>query len=171
MTKATGPLFDVHFRRRRQSRTNYAKRLALLKNGSPRLVIRKFNKGVSAQIVEFSASGDKTVCQASTRDLQLLVGFQAKRNVPSAYLLGFLVAKRALAKGVTSFISDFGLHTASKGGVLFAVVKGAIDGGLKSSVSEEVLPTKERLMGKHINADASSALAKIKEMRMEGSKV
>ena len=165
MTKATGPLFDVHFRRRREGRTNYGKRLALLKSGLPRLVIRKFNKGILVQVIQFTEKGDVTIAQASTRDLTNF-GFAGKRNVPSAYLVGFLAAKRAASKGVSQFVADFGLHTASKGGLLFAVVKGAIDGGLKSKVGEEKLPSQDRINGKHIKADISGALTKIKEQKV-----
>jgi len=38
---------------------------------------------------------------------------------------------------------------ASKQGVLFSAVKGAIDGGLKTK-AENVFPTNERITGKHI---------------------
>ncbi len=162
MSKARGPLYDVHFRRRRQGRTNYAKRLALLKSGSLRLVIRKSARAVLVQLVEFIPQGDRVICSASTRDLAVF-GFTGKRNVPSAYLVGFLIGKKALAKGVKKFIADFGLHTASKGGVLFAVTKGALDAGLESSVDAEMFPSQKRLKGEHVGLDISSALSKIKE--------
>ncbi|MDP3742678.1 MAG: 50S ribosomal protein L18 [Candidatus Micrarchaeota archaeon] len=160
MTKAKGPLFDVHFRRRRQGRTNYVKRLALLKSGLPRLVVRKLNKGVLVQLIQYSMTGDQTICQASSRDLEAF-GFVGKRNVPSAYLTGFLLGKKAVAKGVTEVVADFGLHTVSKGGILFATVKGAIDAGIKTKLGEEMLPSQQRITGKHINTDISQALEKI----------
>ena len=162
MTRATGPLFDVHFRRRREGRTNYGSRLALLKGKTPRLVIRKLNKGVLVQLVEYSEKGDRTICQASNFDLKQF-NFTAKRNVPSAYLIGFIIGKKALAKKVTRFIPDFGLHTASKGGVLFAVVKGAVDAGLATKLDEAKLPSKDRINGKHIGIDISQVIEKIKE--------
>jgi ribosomal protein L18 len=40
MAHATGPVYKVAFRRRRKNLTNYAKRLALVKGSSPRLVVR-----------------------------------------------------------------------------------------------------------------------------------
>ncbi len=164
MTKAKSPLFNVHFRRRRQGRTNYVKRLALLKSGLSRLVIRKLNKSIIVQLVQFNEKGDKTICQASNKDLEKL-GFKPKRNVPSAYLLGFLIGKRARAKGIEKFIADFGLHAASKGGVLFAVVKGALDGGLLSSVQADRLPSEDRVKGKHLGIEIAEVLAKIKEVK------
>lgn len=165
MTHATGPLFAVHFRRRRQGRTNYAKRLSLLKSNSPRLVVRRSNKSIIAQLVTFSPIGDQTICQALSTELKTF-GFNAKCNVPSAYLVGLLVAKKALAKNVKQCVPDFGLHSASKGGILFAVVKGAVDGGLNTSVTEDKLPSKERISGKHLGVDISTALTKISQLQV-----
>ncbi len=165
MTKANGPLFTVHFRRRKEGRTDYVKRIALLKSGLLRLVIRKSNAAITAHIVQFDPKGDVTLAHASTRDLEKL-GFKGKRNVPSAYLLGLLVAKRAIAKGAKKCIADFGLYTASKGNILFAVVKGAVDGGLDINVGEEKLPSKDRLTGKHLKVDVTSLVSKIKEQKV-----
>ena len=67
MTRATGPLFDVHFRRRREGRTNYGSRLALLKGKTPRLVIRKLNKGVLVQLVEYSEKGGRRTAEHAER--------------------------------------------------------------------------------------------------------
>lgn len=168
MTKATGPLFDVHFRRRREARTNYAKRLALLKSGSPRLVVRKLNRAIVCQLIVFDVKGDRTLCQATSLDLKEF-GFNAKRNVPSAFLTGFLLGRKAVAMAITKAVPDFGLHTASKGGILFAVVKGAIDAGLQLSVVEDKLPSKERLAGKHLGIDALPIIEKIKAKNLEAN--
>ena len=165
MTKATRTLNTVHFRRRKKGRNDYVKRIALLKSGLPRLVIRKSNSAITAHIVQFNPKGDITLAHSSTRDLEKL-GFKGKRNVPSAYLLGLLVAKRGLAKGVKKCIADFGLYTASKGNILFAVVKGAVDGGLDINVGEEKLPSKDRLTGKHLKVDNTSVVSKIKEQKV-----
>ncbi|MBI4406728.1 50S ribosomal protein L18 [Candidatus Micrarchaeota archaeon] len=165
MSKATGPLYDVHFRRRREGRTNYAKRLALLKSSLPRMVIRKSTRAISAQLVEFDPKGDKVICTASTRELAAH-GFNGKRNVPSAYLVGFLIGKKALSRGAKRFIADFGLYTASKGGILFAVVKGALDAGLESLVDSTLFPLEKRIKGEHIGIDVSGTLSKIKEAQI-----
>ena len=165
MTKATGPLFAVHFKRRRKGRTNYAARLALLKSSATRLVVRKSNSSVSAQLVNFNSVGDATVAQANSRDLKQF-GFEGKCNTPSAYLVGYLAGKRALQKGVAQFVLDIGLHSATKGNVLFAIAKGAIDAGLTSRVGEDKLPSQKRIEGKHLAPEVSaaftSALEKIK---------
>ena len=56
-------------RRRREGRTNYTKRLILLKGNAPRLVVRKSNKYILLQIVESSHAQDKILISVSTKDL------------------------------------------------------------------------------------------------------
>jgi len=152
MTKATGAVYSVHFRRRREGKTDYAKRLALVKSGKTRLVIRKTNRFVTAQFVDYSEKGDVTIASASSRELQKH-GFAGKCNSPSAYLTAMLAGRRALKKGVKEFILDVGLQSATKGGVVFAALKGAVDAGLKTNFGEEKMPSAERIAGKHLNVD------------------
>ena len=168
MTKALGPLYDVHFKRRRQNKTNYAKRLAFLKSGTTRLVVRKSNKFFYAQFVDYSEKGDKIISSASSKELQPY-GFLGKCNTPSAYLTGFLAAKKALVKGVKNFNLDIGLHAATKGSIVFAALKGAVDAGLQTSFDKEKLPTQDRISGKHLSEatqkqfnDAKTKLSELK---------
>ena len=57
-------------RRKREDRTDYKKRLALLKSKTLRLVVRKTNKHVSTQLILYGEDGDKVVESAHTRDLE-----------------------------------------------------------------------------------------------------
>ena len=66
---AHGPRYRVPFRRRREGKTNYHKRLALLKSGKPRLVVRKTLNHHVAQIVLYDPKGDRTIVSAHTREL------------------------------------------------------------------------------------------------------
>jgi len=65
-------------------------------------------------------------------------------------LTGVLIGKRALEKGVKEAILDSGLYPSTKGSRIYAVVKGALDAGLKVPVGEEVLPSEDRIKGLHI---------------------
>ncbi|MFH1779967.1 MAG: 50S ribosomal protein L18 [Candidatus Micrarchaeota archaeon] len=159
--KATGPTYTVHFKRRRKEKTNYAKRLALLKSEKPRLVVRKTNAYIIAQIVVFDEKGDKTITSTSSKELNKY-GFKGKSNTPSAYLTGFLAGKKALSKGVKELVLDLGLYPVIKGSVIFAAQKGAVDAGLKSNYSQEILPSEDRLTGKHLKQETSVAEAKSK---------
>ena len=59
----------MHFSRRRKGITNYRKRLALLKSGIPRAVVRFSNAKVSVQIIDFAKEGDKVLASANSNDV------------------------------------------------------------------------------------------------------
>ncbi len=159
MSKATGPLYQVHFRRRREGRTDYNKRLALLKSRKPRLVVRKTLRTIIAQVVQFTPKGDEVVAAATSKMLGAY-GFKGKRNTPSAYLTGLLVGKKASAKGIKQFVLDIGLHAPTKGSAVFACCKGAVDAGLETPYNEEAFPKAERMGGEHIKQKEAVAEAK-----------
>jgi len=151
--------FNVQLRRKRQGKTNYKKRLKLLLSGKPRLVVRTFLKNISAQVVEYIPEGDKVVVAASAKELEALGWKFSKGNIPSAYLTGVLVGKKAVAKGVKEAILDAGLRTPTKGSRIFACLKGAIDAGLNVSHSAEGFPSQERVSGKDIAGYANAMKA------------
>lgn len=155
-------MYIAHFRRRREGVTDYAHRLALLKRGGTRMVVRKSNRSVLAQFVLFGENGDRTVAACNSLELREL-GFPGKRNTPSAYLVGLRAGLRAKAAGVKDFVLDTGRNTASKGSLLFAALKGAIDAGLEAPHGEESLPSAERISGKHLSADIQKAFDAVKE--------
>ncbi|MBI5636314.1 50S ribosomal protein L18 [Candidatus Micrarchaeota archaeon] len=161
MGKATSILYDVHFRRRRMGVTDYAKRLALLKSKKHRLVLRKSNKQVFAQVIEYALDGDKTVASAASADLKEY-GFSGKCNTPSAFLTGLLAGKKAVLKGVKTVVLDLGRNTAVKGGVLFAAAAGARLSGLDVPIGEGVSPAKERIEGGHLKEKTGFEQAKWK---------
>jgi len=140
----------VPFRRRREGKTDYRRRLRLLLSKKPRLVVRKSLNNIIAQIVEYDEKGDRVVISAHTREL-LKLGYKGHRgNLPAAYLLGYLIGKKALKKGYNEAILDIGLHGATKGAAVFAVLKGALDAGMDIPHGESILPDEERIRGEHI---------------------
>ncbi|MBI2079511.1 50S ribosomal protein L18 [Candidatus Micrarchaeota archaeon] len=141
MAKATGPTYRVAFRRRREGRTDYNKRLALIKSNKPRMVVRKTNKSVIVQFVNYSPKGDTTEITVHSNTLQKLFNWDSKRNVLTAYLVGLYAAKQAKKKNIKDFVLDIGLHPATKGSLLFASLKGAVDAGLNTNYNEDMVPT------------------------------
>jgi large subunit ribosomal protein L18 len=139
------------YRRKQEGRTDYRRRLVLLKSGLPRLVIRASNKSIQAQLVKYEPDGDRVLATARATDLRKLGWKSATGNTPTAYLTGVLLAKRVKGKADGDIIVDIGLHTHHPGGRIYAVVKGAIDGGLSVRVSAETLPSDERATGAHID--------------------
>lgn len=153
---ATGPRYNVPMRRRREARTNYHQRLRLLKSGKPRLVARKSNKHIRAQLVSTGSEGDRTVASAHSSELDEF-GWEAPTgNLPAAYLTGLLAGKRALAAGFDSAVLDIGLNTATPGNKVFAIQEGAIDAGLEVPHSESVFAEWDRTRGEHIAEYAES---------------
>jgi len=145
-----GPRYRLPFRRRLKKKTDYKKRLKLLYSKENRLVIRKSLKHMRAQIISFDFKGDKILVSASSQDLKKLGWDYTSNNIVSSYLVGLLIGKKALKKNIKKAILDIGLHKSVKGSKLYSVLKGAIDAGLSIPHSTEILPTEERITGKHI---------------------
>jgi large subunit ribosomal protein L18 len=147
---ATGPRYTVPMRRRREARTDYHQRLRLLKSGKPRLVARKSNRQVRAQLVLTGPDGDRTVASAEAADLRAY-GWEAPLgNMPAAYLTGLLAGLRAIDAGVDEAVLDIGLNSPTPGSKVFAVQEGAIDAGLDVPHNDDVLADWERTRGEHI---------------------
>ena len=147
---ATGPRYTVPMRRRREARTDYHQRLRLLKSGKPRLVARKSNRQVRAQLVVTGPQGDETVASAKSTDLREY-GWEAPTgNMPAAYLTGLLAGLRALDAGLSEAVLDIGLNSPTPGSKVFAVQEGAIDAGLEVPHNDDVLAEWPRTRGEHI---------------------
>jgi large subunit ribosomal protein L18 len=145
-----GARYNLPFKRRYEGKTDYRQRLSMLYSKQLRLVVRISAKQIKAQIVKFKSSGDETLIYASTSDLKKLGWENAINNMPSAYLLGFLIGKKALKQKINSAILDTGLQRNIKGSKLYAVLKGALDAGLNIPHNPEILPSEDRIKGKHI---------------------
>jgi large subunit ribosomal protein L18 len=152
-------IFTVRFRRRLQGKTDYRKRLKLLSTKDPRLIVRKTLNHIIAQVAEYSQKGDKIIISAHSSELKKLGWKSPTGNIPSAYLLGLLLAKKIKKAGIQRVILDSGLSTSVNGSRIYAVVKGLVESGIKIPHSPEVLPDDSRVSGKHI-ADYASKLKK-----------
>ena len=142
------------YTRKRNKRTNYKKRLAYLLSRTPRLVIRRSNTKISAQIIEYHADGDKIIVSANSQELANM-GYRGRlKNIPSAYLTGLLIAKKAKKIPVQKVIPDIGFYTPIKGSFPFALIKGIKDGGITIDADESILPEESRLKGEHISSFA-----------------
>ena len=162
------PKYKIKFRRRREGKTNYKKRLKLLLSGKPRLVFRRSNKYIIGQIIEYKPEGDVTLVEVNSKKLKNYGWSFSFKNLPAAYLTGLMVGKNAVKKGIEEAILDSGLYVSIKGNKIYSFVKGVIDGGLKVPVDESVFPSEERIYGKHINAEVEKSVKEIKEKIMSG---
>ncbi|MCL1978835.1 MAG: 50S ribosomal protein L18 [Methanomassiliicoccaceae archaeon] len=160
---ATGPRYKVAFRRRREYRTDYYARKKLLRSGESRAVIRRSNKNITVQFVDFDMDGDIVRAAATTKELRKMGWTYSCSSIPAAYLVGFLAGKRALKEGIEYAVPDIGMQNPKHGGVLFAAVKGMADAGLEVPHSEDVAPAEDRIKGKHIDGGIEAALSSMKQ--------
>ena len=153
--------YNVQKRRKREGKTNYKKRLKLLLSNKLRLVIRPSLKGISVQIIEYGVEGDKVMVSAHSNELKKIGWKYDLKNIPSAYLTGLLTGVKAVKKGIKNAVLDIGLQKSTKGNLVYAVVLGAIESGLEIPVKKAILPTEDRIKGKHI-ADYAAKMEKDK---------
>jgi len=103
--KAYFKRFQVKYRRRREGKTDYQARQALVtqdknKYNSPkyRLVVRLTNKDVIAQIIYSKLSGDVVLAAAYSHELARYGMPVGLKNYGAAYATGLLLARRVLTK-------------------------------------------------------------------------
>lgn len=152
-------------RRRRESKTDYKVRKILLESGLPRIVVRMSNRYFVLQEVESNEAQDKVILTVSSKDL-LKNGWDKKNNgslksIPVGYLTGLLMAKKL--EGNKRYVVDIGMTRTKKGGRIFAVVKGLVDGGLNINVNEKIFPSEDRLLGEHLKDDVKKNFIKVRE--------
>ena len=164
----------VLYRRRRVQKTNYNKRLSLLKSRKNRLVVRLTNQRVIAQLVKFQTTGDKVVVAMDSFHLKELGWSGSCKNISACYLTGLAIGKKILSKGEKEAILDSGRAYPFKGGRILAFLKGAIDSGLSIAYGgEEIFPSASRMGGEHLKrkaqADAMREFTDVKKKITKGN--
>ncbi len=163
MKMATGPRYRVPFRRRREGRTDYRHRAALLKSGTHRAVVRKSNGHVRVQIVDYDEKGDRIVAMAVSTELVKLGWTASGKSTPGAYLTGYLAGVRARKKGIEDAVLDIGLREPVRGGALFAATKGLVDAGVDVPHGEGMVPSEDRLTGKHMKEGTDALFEQVRK--------
>ncbi len=141
----------IQYRRKREGKTNYRKRLKLISSKQPRLIIRKSLRHILVQFAEYRQDGDRIIASAHTRELKKYGWNAYTRNTPAAYLVGLLASLKAKQAGITSAIVDIGLYPPIKGSIIFSALKGVVDGKMEIPYKEDIFPSQERIAGRHIN--------------------
>lgn len=158
--------YQVPKRRRRTGQTDFAARRVMIHQDKNkynakkyRLVVRITNRKVICQVVYATIVGDRTVCQASSTDLEKYGIPVGHKNYAACYATGLLVARRCLKlmgmdedfKGKEEVdgeefhveeedneaerrpfkvILDVGIRQTCVGARIWGALKGAADGGL-----------------------------------------
>lgn len=152
-------------RRRAEQKTDYMRRMGMLKSGVPRVVFRRTNRYVVAQYIESHEAKDKILEGVTSKNL-LDYGWPKEmenslKSMSAAYLTGFLIGKR-IVKGGKGSILDIGMIKAIKGGKVFAFLKGLKDSGVNINVDKENFPENSRVEGKHMKKDFTKKFEEIK---------
>src|SRR3989442_15759686 len=124
---ADSPRYALPYRRRREGKTDYKLRRALVKSGKPRAVVRLTNKYVTVQITDATITGDIVRASASSRELPKLGWKGGLGNLPSAYLTGALAAGTAGQGGRKEGNLDVGRKGRAKSSELLSWVSGMAD--------------------------------------------
>lgn len=141
----------IDFRRKREGKTDYRKRLKLLLSKKIRLAVRISLKNITIQFIEYDEKGDKILVGSSSKELEKSFGWKSSRNnLPASYLTGYLAGKKASKKDIKDAILDMGLMNSVKGCKVYAAVKGVIDAGIHINCSTEVLPDEKSINGGNI---------------------
>ncbi len=151
-------------RRRLEKKTDYKARFTLLKSGKTRLVARKSNRYIIAQLVETEQAQDK-VLGGVTSKLLLNKKWPEKstgslKSLQASYLTGLLIGKLAKEKNVSSAIFDIGMNRNVHKSRLYALLKGALDSGLKIAHDPKALPTDQDIQK---NEKLKDLIKKLKE--------
>jgi large subunit ribosomal protein L18 len=162
--------YRVKLRRRREGKTDFQARKALVVSGKPRLVTRPANRNITVQILIAKQHGDEVLAAANSRELVKTYGWKAATgNIPTAYLTAYLCGLKAKANGIKEANLDIGLVSPTKGAKIFAALSGVLDAGVEVPHSEEKI-VKERMKGEHIAKYAKSLGAGSEEYTAKFSK-
>ena len=167
---AKNAIHTVKYRRKREGRTHYNKRLELLKSGIPRLVIRRTNTSMVLQLVKYAPEGDNVVATFNANQLESFGWSYSKKSIPASYLAGLALASK-FKDTVSEAILDLGLQSPAAGTNLYAALKGVVDGGLNVPCSDSVFPPEDRLKGEHIAQGADVLEAQATEYKKKGLKL
>ena len=114
----------IQKRRRRENKTDYLKRLKLLKGEKPRVVFRKTNRYLIAQYVLSEEAQDKIIIGMDSRELNKY-GWPKEaqgslKSTTSAYLMGYLIGKRILKEKLENPVLDSGMNIVLHKSKIFA---------------------------------------------------
>lgn len=144
---ATGPRYQVPMRRRKEGRTNYHTRLALLISKRDRVVVRKSTRNTQIQLIAPTPVGDVTYSSAISTELGKFGYTGPTGNTTAAYLTGLLFGLRSIQNGYDAGILDIGLHASTPGSRIYAALKGIVDAGMEIPHDPSIFPSDERISG------------------------
>ncbi len=146
----------VPFRRKREGKTNYDRRIKLLKSNQIRLLVSYGSKDIRAQAIKFNLKGDEVLADANAKSLKGFGWDFSCSNLPASYLFGYYFGKLLIEKGISNVIFDTGVVTPKSGGKYYSFAKGIIDSKVSMNINPDIFPSDERIKGTHIEGYAKT---------------
>lgn len=153
--------------RRSRNKTDYSKRLKLLKSEIPRVVFRKTNRYIIAQYVESEEAQDSIKMGISSKKL-ISKGWPKNmegslKSIPASYLTGYLFGIEIKKKKLANPIVDMGMIKAIHKNKAYAFLKGLKDSGIGIKCDESLFPEEEKIIGKNLKNNLSKEFKEIKK--------
>ena len=141
-------------RRRKENKTDYLKRLKLLKGEKPRIVFRKTNKFIISEYIVSKEAQDKVIIGFDSRKLNDY-GWPKNaqgslKSITASYLTGYLIGKAIIKQNLEMPILDTGMNRAIHKNKIYAFIKGLIEAGIKINCKKEFFPEESRINGQHL---------------------
>ena len=153
-------------KRRKENKTDYSKRINLLKSNSPRIVFRKTDRYIIAQYVSSKEAQDKIEVGITSKNLfeygwpKELEG--SLKSIPACYLTGLLIGRKILKNKMKKPIADSGMNRIVHKNRFFAFLKGLKDSGIDIECRAEFFPPENRIKGEHMKKDFVKMFEEIK---------
>jgi len=136
-------------RRIREEKTNYKKRKIMLMGKRDFVTVQISNENTQVQIHKPEMAGDKIIASAHSRYLISKGWKGSRKNIPAAYLTGYLAGKKAMGKGARNALLYSGTRKYTQR--MAAALKGVIDAGLEVAADSETFPPEKRIKGEHLS--------------------
>jgi large subunit ribosomal protein L18 len=141
-------------RRRKENKTDYLKRLKLLKGEKPRIVFRKTNRFIISEYVVSKEAQDKVIIGFDSRKLNEY-GWPKNaqgslKSTTASYFTGYLTGKTIIKQKLENPILDSGMNRVLHKNKIYAFLKGLIDAGIEINCKKEFFPEESRIKGEHL---------------------
>ncbi len=153
-------------KRRRENKTDYQKRMGILKGNLPRIVFRKTNRYIISEYAVSDETRDRIELGITSKIL-LKYGWPEKfrgslKSIPASYLTGLLIGKKIIRERKETPIVDFGMIRNIHKSKAFAFLNGLVDAGVKIKHDKKTFPEEDRIKGKNLKEDFSKTFEAIK---------
>jgi large subunit ribosomal protein L18 len=153
-------------RRRKENKTDYFKRLKLLKSGKPRIIFRKTNRYIIGQYITSEEAKDKIIMGITSKEL-IKYGWPSKllgslKSIPASYLTGYLIGKKIKKIKLENPILDSGMINMVDKSKIYSFIKGLIDSGIDLKCPEKLFPEEDVIVGNKLKNNFSEYFKKIK---------